>query len=211
MAKARKPSRTQYHHGNLREALIEAAVQLMNEGGPEHISVREAAKRVGVSASAPFRHFANRTALITAVAEEATSRLLAEITKAVGKAPADDPLARFAAIGAAYLSWVIQNPTHFQVVSTRSLIDWESSVSLREDNEKIRALMEGAMVEAQRRGLLRSNDLAHIQVAARALVYGLGRMYIDGHFAQWAIAGQKVEPTMLAAFDLTMGLLTKHE
>ena len=65
------------------------------------------------------------------------------------------------------------------------------------------------MVEAQQRGLLRSDDLAHTHIAARALVYGLGRMYIDGHFAQWAIAGQKVEPTMLAALNLTMGLLTK--
>ena len=102
---------------------------------------------------------------------------------------------RFAAIGVAYLRWAIRNPTHFQIISTRSLIDWDSSESLRRDNEAVRSLLEGSMVEAQRRGMLRSNDIADTQIAARALVYGLARMVIDGHFAQWAISGQTAEQT----------------
>jgi hypothetical protein len=52
------------------------------------------------------------------------------------------------------------------------------------------------MVEAQRRSMLRSNDVADTQIAARALVYGLARMVIDGHFAQWGMSGQTAEQTM---------------
>ena len=75
------------------------------------------------------------------------------------------------------------------------MIDWDSSKSLRHDNEAVRVLMEGAMVEAQRRSMLRSNDIADTQIAGRALVYGLARMVIDGHFAQWGMSGQTVEQT----------------
>ncbi|MFZ1662533.1 MAG: TetR/AcrR family transcriptional regulator [Paracoccaceae bacterium] len=188
-------SSTAYHHRNLREALLAAAVQLAEEGDPENVSVREVAKRVGVSPGAPFRHFPSKTALMTAVAEQAMSRFRAEITTAVNSVAEGDALGRFAAVGIAYLRWAIQNPTHFQIISTRSLIDWDSSETLQQDNGAIRALMEEALVEAQQQGLLRSGNLAEAQIAGRALVYGLARMYIDGHFAQWGVDGEKAERT----------------
>lgn len=190
-----RPGPTAYHHGSLREALIEAAVLLAEEVGPDSVSVREVAKRVGVSPGAPFRHFASKTALMTAVAEEAMNRFRAEITKAVDSVATDDPLDRFAAVGVAYLRWAIHNPTHFQIISTRNLIDWGGSKSLRADNLAIRTLMEEALVEAQRRGFLRSDNLVEAQIAGRALVYGLARMYIDGHFAQWGVDGETADRT----------------
>ena len=82
-----------YHHGDLRRVLIDAALQLVGEGGPDAVSVREAARRAGVSPGAPFRHFPSRDALMNAAAEEAQRRLHAEIEAALAEAPADDPLA----------------------------------------------------------------------------------------------------------------------
>lgn len=195
MSKAKTPRRTGYHHGNLRQALIDAAVQLVEEVGAENVSVREAAKRAGVSPGAPFRHFNNKIALMTAVAEQAMAQFRAEITKAVEDVASDDPIERFAAIGVAYLRWAFQNPTQFQIISTRSLLDWDGSESLRRDNDAVRSLLEESMVEAQRRSMLRSDNIADTQIAARALVYGLARMHIDGHFAQWAATGQTGEQT----------------
>src|SRR5258705_10098767 len=82
-----------YHHGDLRRVLIDAAVDLVGEGGPDAVSVREAARRAGVSPGAPFRHFASRDALMAAVAEEAQRRFRAEIDATLAKVPVDDPLA----------------------------------------------------------------------------------------------------------------------
>ena len=209
--KTKTPRPTSYHHGNLREALIDAAVQLVEEGGLDNVSVREVAKRAGVSPGAPFRHFTSKTALMTAVAEQAMSRFRLEITNAVDAVATDDPIERFAAIGVAYLRWAIRNPTHFQIISTRSLIDWDSSESLRHDNEAVRSLLEGSMVQAQQRGLLRSNDIADTQIAARALVYGLARMVIDGHFAQWALSGQTAEQTTQSVLKHFVSLIGKDE
>lgn len=203
------PTSTAYHHGNLREALLEAAVQLAEQVGPDNVSVREVAKRVGVSPGAPFRHFSSKTALMTAVAEQAMIRFRAEITNAVDDVTSDDPLERFAAVGVAYLRWAIQNPTHFQIISTRNLIDWGSSEALKVDNAAIRALMEVALVEAKQSGLLRSDDLLEAQIAGRALVYGLARMYIDGHFAQWGVDGETAERTSQNVLRHLIALMRK--
>jgi AcrR family transcriptional regulator len=200
--------RTSYHHGSLRDALIEATLSIIEEGGAEKVTVREAAKRAGVSSGAPFRHFPSRTALMTAVAEEAQRRLRIEIDRALNKTAIDDPLARLRAIGTAYLRWAVRNPTHFQVVSTRNLIDYDSSEFLRRDNDDIRALMDRLMDEAQRRSPLRSDDVTLIRLTGRALVYGLARMYVDGHFAQWG-TGDKPEHAMQKVLDLFIDALPK--
>src|SRR6478672_13454609 len=91
-AARRAPAERPYHHGDLRRVLVDAAFELVGEGGAEGLSVREAARRAGVSPGAPFRHFASREALLAAVAEEAQRRFRAEIERALAKAPADDPL-----------------------------------------------------------------------------------------------------------------------
>jgi 3-phosphoglycerate kinase len=101
----RRASRTSaqkpYHHGDLRRVLIDAALQLVSEGGMDAVSVREAARRAGVSPGAPFRHFASRDALMQAVAEEAQRRFRTEI-EAAGTVLWNGPMgvfedARFAA------------------------------------------------------------------------------------------------------------------
>jgi len=213
MARARRTSttpaasvrrRARYHHGNLRAALIEATERLIEEGGTEHVTVRAAARRAGVSSGAPFRHFPTRTALMTAVAEQATHRLRTAVVNALAATDPTDARAGCVAFGRAYLRWATQNPIQFRVVSDRSLIDYESSPSMVGDNAVLRSLMHGVLAEGQRRGTIRAGGIAELQVAARAMVYGLARMVVDGHFAQWGIPGRKLETTMAEAFALLL-------
>jgi AcrR family transcriptional regulator len=204
-----KARRSNYHHGNLKQALIEATLCLIEEGDAAAVTVRAAAKRAGVSSGAPFRHFPNRTALMTAVAEEAMRRFRAEIVSALDDVVAGDALVRLHALGTAYLRWVVRNPTYFKIISARDLIDFQGSESLRRDNREIQAIMDGLLAEAQLRGLLRSNDLTHVPLAARALVYGLARMHIDGHLPQWGVAADKIGEAMAAVLTLFIGGLAK--
>lgn len=184
-----------YHHGNLVEALIAATVEIIAERGVEQVSVREAAKRAGVSPGAPFRHFRSKAALLTAVAEQAMDRLTAAVAEAQAAADGADPLAAVEAIGQGYLQWAIANPTHFQIISSRKLIDFEASDSLRSQNEAIRQRMAALLTEAKRQGQLApESDVDLLVLASRAFVYGLARMAIDGHFPEWHPA----EPPALA-------------
>lgn len=195
--------RATYHHGNLRAAMIAATVALVEEAGAEGVTVREAARRAGVSSGAPFRHFPNKTALMTAVAEEAMGRLRAAITAGLGACAADDPRARLAAMGRAYFDWVIANPTHFRVISDRTLIDFDGSDSLRADNAALQASMTAIIGDAQSRGLMRPGDVAGMALALRGLSYGLARMMVDRHLVQWGVpdGGAAAHAAMVGAVD----------
>lgn len=204
---AQKPKRAArprqaYHHGNLRQALVDATLALVEERGVEGVSVREAAKRAGVSSGAPFRHFQDRTALMTAVAEEAQRRLDEQIAAVQRRICDQPPLERFRAIGRAYLHWAFENPTHFQIISTKGLADFESSATLREGSSRILGQMDALIGEAQADGSLAAHELTLVRLAGRALVYGLGRMYIDGHYPRWGIAEADAERVAQAVLDL---------
>ena len=68
--------------------------------------------------------------------------------------------------------------------------------------------MDALLAEARQRGLIRPLDATVVPLAARALVYGLARMYVDGHLAQWGVAPNEVEPRLQAALDLVIGSLS---
>jgi AcrR family transcriptional regulator len=190
-----------YHHGDLRRVLIEAALALAEEGGVEAVSVREAARRAEVSPGAPFRHFPSRDALMTAVAEEAQRRFRAEIASAMAEAPGD-PLARFRALGVAYLRWAMSNPAHFEVISSGKYFNHDGAERLSEDNAEIIDMAGQALAEAFAEGQLRIADLKTVQIAGRALVYGFARMNIDGHFPRWGVAEAEAGRTAEAIVDL---------
>jgi AcrR family transcriptional regulator len=204
-AKARPksaPARARYHHGNLRAALVEATERLIEESGPESVTVREAARRAGVSSGAPFRHFPNRTALMTAVAEQAMTRLLAEVDRALKRTVSADPLTRCTAFGEAYFRWVLRNPTQFRVISARNLIDFEGSKTLTRDNNVLRAAMTDLLEAGRRAGLFHYSDVQRAQLATRALVYGVARMYVDEHLAQWDVPARGATRAMRDVFAL---------
>lgn len=175
-----------YHHGNLVEAIVRATVELIEEKGIEAVSLREAARRAGVSPAAPFRHFPTKAALMAAVAEQAMARLTAAIEAAVAQVAGASPMTRFSALGRAYLDWALDNPTHFQVISSRTLVDVQASPSLRGQNDAIRLTMAKLLEEAREAGEIRRDlPVDEVLLSARAFGYGLARMYVDGHFPEW--------------------------
>lgn len=92
-----------YHHGNLRQALLEAALVLLQTKDADSLSLREVARQAGVSHTAPYRHFADKAALLAAVAEEGFITFGQYLSDAVTKAHAD-PLESLQATGEAYLT-----------------------------------------------------------------------------------------------------------
>jgi AcrR family transcriptional regulator len=198
----RAPAPKPYHHGDLRRVLIDAALQLVGEGGPDAVSVREAARRAGVSPGAPFRHFPSRDALMNAVAEEAQRRFRAEIEASLAEAPAGDPLGRFRRLGLAYLRWAMKNPTHFEIISSRRFFDHDRAAGVSQDNAELIDLTERTLAEAFALGQLRAPDLKQVQIAGRALVYGFARMNIDGHLPRWGVTGVDAERTAEGILDL---------
>lgn len=104
-----------YHHGDLRTALIDAGTELVSEGGLPALSVAEAARRTGVSAAAPYRHFPSRKEFVVAVAGRAARDLDAAM-RAAADAAGDDPVEAIAAAAAAYVRFAATRRAGFDVV-----------------------------------------------------------------------------------------------
>ncbi|MGO9694994.1 MAG: TetR/AcrR family transcriptional regulator, partial [Mycobacterium sp.] len=106
--------RGSYHHGDLKRALTSAALSLVAEKGPKGFTLTEAARRAGVSAAAPYRHFADKAELLAAVAEQGFRDLHADL--AAAGARASDPRERVIELGRVYVRWAVTHPDHYQVM-----------------------------------------------------------------------------------------------
>lgn len=104
-------SKTGYHHGDLRTALIDAGLHLTRAGGPDALTIREATRRVGVSPNAAYRHFVDREALLGAVAIAIQHRMAARMARRNGSDAAD----RLRAVGVGYIKFALDEPGWFTV------------------------------------------------------------------------------------------------
>jgi AcrR family transcriptional regulator len=109
-------SERRYHHGDLWRALVDAALALIAEGGLGTFSLREVARRAGVTPAAPYHHFKDKTALLAAVAEEGFVALCGRLEAALAPVPPADLRGRFGALARAYLEFARAHPAHYRVM-----------------------------------------------------------------------------------------------
>src|ERR1700716_3091004 len=100
-----------YHHGNLREALLKSAIRLIAEVGPTAFTIREVARRAGVSHNAPYRHFQDKDELIAAIANEGFERLAGAMKQSA--AAGTTGIDRLQLCGASYVEFALRWPGHF--------------------------------------------------------------------------------------------------
>lgn len=175
------PNDRPYHHGNLRAALVHAAVALAEEGGPDAVVLREAARRVGVSHNAGYRHFESREALLTAVADAGMGRLAVAMRAGlaeVGEPDAsDDPVGtarlRLRAVGWAYVSFALGQPGLFRTAFS----DLPPSHSAEPYD-----LLVDTVDDLVRVGALPPERRPHSEMVAWSAVHGLSVLLLEGPF-----------------------------
>lgn len=113
----RKKSPGDYHHGDLRRALLDAAHAILEESGAEGFTLREAARRVGVDHRAAYRHFGDRLALLAAVAEQGYRELTVALKAELGRVPSQDAPRRLTAIARGYVEFAVRRPGRYQVMT----------------------------------------------------------------------------------------------
>ena len=160
-----------YHHGDLRAALLQAAGELLEEQGLAGLSLREAARRAGVSHNAPYRHFPDRNALLTALAAEGF-RLLEEAME--GKASRER--------GEAYVRFALAHPNRFRLMFGGQ-IEIGKNAELRAAASRT---YEGLVAAFGARQDVTDPETA--AAAAWALTHGLAHLLLDGHFRERAKA-----------------------
>jgi AcrR family transcriptional regulator len=168
-----------YHHGDLRRSLIGAALELIAEKGAEAFSLREVARRVGVSHTSVYQHFRDKTALLAAVGEEGYLEL-AKLVRSAERRARGDSLKALENFAKAYLRFAISKPSHFRVMSEPDLTRGESNGPLIAAHDEVFALLLSAVEHAQREGVLVAGDTRELALAIWTLVHGYAETYRAG-------------------------------
>jgi AcrR family transcriptional regulator len=177
-----------YHHENLRQTLLEAAVTLIGEVGPRAFTLREVARRAGVSHNAPYRHFPSKDDLLVAVASEGFERLTAVMKKSLAKGKS--ALEQLQLCGCGYVDFALHWPHHFLVMFDLVMFDLvmldlpgDSATGCVQEQVGKNAfdVLMNCILRAQQSGELPVGDPLPLAWTAWSLVHGIAKLAVSGN------------------------------
>ena len=165
-------NRSTYHHGHLRPALIAAARALLEERGSEAVGLREAARRVGVSPTATYRHFRDKDALLAAVAAEGFREFSAALAQGGRES--------FLAMGAAYVEFALKRPGMFRLMFSPLFAKRELYPEFKVAAEEAFAVLRRGVQSSAPEGEGQAESVEAVAIAAWSLAHGLSHLILDG-------------------------------
>jgi AcrR family transcriptional regulator len=206
--KSSKKPRERYHHGDLRQALVGAALQALERGRLEDLSLRALGRDLRVSPRAPYRHFATKEALLAAVAVEGLARWEAFVTPRVA-AVGSDLVAQLRAIAEAYVLFAVEHPAAFRIMyAPYATVDEAASELVRVRAEGHRASL-AVIVAAQDAGLLRPGDPMQLALAFWSSMHGLAVLLTEGQLGRYDRPIDALKVAKLVSGLLLDGLLVR--
>lgn len=160
-----------YHHGDLRRTILDQAIEAIERDGPGGVSLRELARRAGVSHAAPSHHFGDKVGLLTAIAIEGFDILADELHEAFARTGI------FLEVGVAYVGFAVRHRAHFEVMFRPELLR-AGDPALTAARQRSREALYGSIGSVP---LDPATDTIGAGIAAWALVHGLATLYLDGN------------------------------
>lgn len=191
---------TPYHHGDLKNALVETALKMVEEEGVESISLRDITRRVGTSRSAIYRHFDSKDALMQAVVMAGFERL-AQHLQPVLTQEGLNTIERFHTMAQRYIAFARTYPALYRMIfGDRAMQEREAVHDIRDETQstgfhELRTLVE----QAQREGLVKKGDSMLISTVIWATIHGHAILLIDGHL--------HIRENFDAVFEMTFNVL----
>ncbi len=172
-----------YHHGDLPAALLKAVESAVAEHGVSGVSLRDVARRAGVSHGAPAHHFGSKAGLLTAFATAGYELLASSVLTEVAVArPADGP-SELAAIGRGYVSFAIGHPAHFEVMFRLDVL-YPEDPEFVAASEAAYGLLTATIERCRAAGRLHGRSAEVVAVSAWSMVHGLAALWLSGRLSE---------------------------
>jgi AcrR family transcriptional regulator len=175
-------AKLKYHHGDLKNALIAAAIDILSKEGVHGLSLRKVAQRAGVSHAAPYAHYADKQALIAAISTEGYRRLY-ETLRAIGERHAGDPLRQLIEGAWAYIQFALQDPDHFKITFSGVVEKEQAYPAFVEMSQKSFGLVVQIVAACQAAGILKSGPPDLVAVSVWGLVHGVVSLLLEGQIS----------------------------
>jgi AcrR family transcriptional regulator len=184
VARALRPARKRrrpYHHGNLRRALLDEALSTIRSEGVDELTLRAIGARLGVSRTALYRHFADKRALLAAVATEGFRTLRQQLVSAWEESGRG--VAAFEAMGVAYVHFAVRNSSHYRVMFGGFVDPTSCDPELATEAAGAFTALVDAVAALQRDGIVRGDDTLQMARFIWAVVHGVAMLGIDSQLA----------------------------
>ena len=172
-----------YHHGDLPAALLQAVDRAVADCGVTGVSLRDVARRAGVSHGAPAHHFRNKAGLLTAFATAGYQLLAESVIAAVVESGAADGAAELAAIGRGYVRFAVGHPAHFEVMFRLDALNPDDPEFVAA-SEAAYGLLTATIERCRAAGRLHGRSPEVVAVSAWSMVHGLSALWISGRLAE---------------------------
>jgi AcrR family transcriptional regulator len=193
-----RQTRNPYHHGDLRRALLDAALEIVRDRGLSALTMRAVARKTRVSHMAAYHHFKDKAALVAAVAEEGFRALRQEMLERITCFP-DDARTQLRESGIAYVVFAVRNPNLFRVMFGPERAKAAAHAKLDEAAKAAFAVVLGLVEQSQQAKTIPAGNAQHIGLHAWALVHGLAMLCIDGRLGPEASEPAHAEGIAYAA------------
>jgi len=175
-------SGSSYHHGNLRKALLDAAVIAIREQGAENLSLRAVARKVGVSQTAPYRHFADKNDLLVELARQTFDEITA--TTSAGISTAHSAAENLQCAGEAYLRYAIANPEKYRLIFGNSIANRHNYPQLLESGQRSFNVLLDLIDQGIAHGEFLQRHPMLLANVCWSSIHGFASLCIDGIFAR---------------------------
>ena len=195
-----------YHHGDLKNALIRAGIEILAREGVSGLSLRKVALEAGVSHAAPYAHFADRQALVAAISTEGFHRLYERIDRAAREND-QDPAVRLARSAWAYVAFALDDPAHFKVMFSNVLEQQQAYPEFVETVQKNFQQLVTLVEKGQGAGLLNPGPAETLAVSLWSLVHGFTLLYLENQISHTILERTSLQELLLQ----TLNQVTRRE
>lgn len=194
-----------YHHGDLKNALIQAGIEILSRDGVAGLSLRKVALRAKVSHSAPYAHFSDKQSLIAAISTEGFNQLYAELSAAIGERASSPEKKLFAAIKA-YVTFALTRTDTFKIMFSGVIEKEKEYPAFVEVSQRTFRLVVDVVRECQRSGLLPAGQTELVAVSIWGQIHGIVSLALEGQIPHTVIDKKDVQSIVDFALGQLMAL-----
>ena len=190
-----------YHHGDLKNALIHAGIEMLSVDGIKGLSLRRVAKHAGVSHAAPYAHFTDKQALIAAISTEGYKRLFSQLTQ-INQEYYDKPIRKLVEVGWCYLQFAVNDPAHFKITFSGVIEKEKDYPAFVEISQKSFAFITEIVAECQAAGILPSGPTDLIAVHLWSSIHGLATLLIEDQLSSQVTKNFPLRDILISTINL---------
>jgi len=201
MMEAIVPSKTNhYHHGDLKNALIQAGIEVLSQDGISALSLRKVARVAGVSHAAPYAHFADKQALIAAISTAGYTRLYEKLAEVVEKFEGD-PVQQLIEAAWTYTEFAITETDHFKIITSGVVAKEQDYPDLVAITHQSFELIVQIVNNCQKTGVLRDGPSEMMAISVWSAIHGLVTLVLEGQVSSRLLERQPLREMLMFTLD----------